>query len=531
MSDFEADTSLGKGAYGKVIKVKYRKNKKYYAMKVVAKSTIETYHMKDQLKNEVSILSKLSHPRIIQLYTIFEDHKNIYFLMELAEGGQLYIRMQQSKGKFEEKLAAKYAFDVFKAVDYLHKQNPPIIHRDIKPENILFCENDVLKLADFGWSNLKDQVRHTFCGTPEYLAPEMLMEKGHNEKLDVWCLGVLLYEIMAGKAPFTPSTEGKNKKEIEEQLKANIVTGKIKFPSSFSTEAIDLLEKLLQRKPGDRVSCEEAMLHPFFKQHGLEYEPYLGDSPAEKAIKTGVSHGTALKPVSHKMAPKELKDSDVPLPNISSASKAGQPPPKPGVNLESSGVEASLELTQSMVMTDSQLQTLSLIKEQKFPRKCAETQTEPTEAFQGEISGLTELDSSQISQAVSNATAKQLALIEELETKVRVREEELGRMSRIYEEEKEHRKALEDKVQEQEKTILEMTIKMAGGSQILEVSNSHILNESKPDEASFSVNHSESESNQEYHTRFMESEDCEASHVSQKNGPSQKLQQLEADFS
>jgi aurora kinase, other len=100
-------------------------------------------------------------------------------------------------------------FDVFKAVNYLHIQTPPIIHRDIKPENVLFVGSR-LKLADFGWSNMKDRVRTTFCGTPDYLAPEMILEQGHNEKLDVWTLGILTYELVVGKAPFTPTTTTKD---------------------------------------------------------------------------------------------------------------------------------------------------------------------------------------------------------------------------------------------------------------------------------------------------------------------------------
>lgn len=205
-------------------------------MKVVAKKIIENCHMKDQLKNEVNIMSKLSHPRIIHLHTIFEDQKNIYFVLELAEEvvsikkGHLYSRLQ-AVGRYEENEGAKvesvykFAYDVFKAVDFLHKQSPPIIHRDIKPENVLVCQGH-LKIADFGWSNLKDKVRTTFCGTPEYLAPEMLMEKGHNEKLDVWTLGVLLYEILVGEPPFTPKgTEGMSKADLYEKLKSNIVVG------------------------------------------------------------------------------------------------------------------------------------------------------------------------------------------------------------------------------------------------------------------------------------------------------------------
>lgn len=118
-------------------------------------------------------------------------------------------------------------FDIFRAVDYLHKQNPPIIHRDIKPENILYLKGR-LKLADFGWSNLKDTVRTTFCGTAEYLAPEMLLEKGHNEKLDVWTLGILLFELLNGKPPFTPAnSDTKSKEAAYEELKVNIMVSRI----------------------------------------------------------------------------------------------------------------------------------------------------------------------------------------------------------------------------------------------------------------------------------------------------------------
>ena len=113
-------------------------------------------------------------------------------------------------------------FDVFKAVNYLHIQTPAIIHRDIKPENVLFVKNR-LKLADFGWSNMKDRVRTTFCGTPDYLAPEMILEKGHNEKLDVWTLGILTYELVVGKAPFSPSSSLQNKKAAHRRLEKNIM--------------------------------------------------------------------------------------------------------------------------------------------------------------------------------------------------------------------------------------------------------------------------------------------------------------------
>lgn len=109
-------------------------------------------------------------------------------------------------------------------MNYLHIQSPPIIHRDIKPENLLVCDGSI-KMADFGWSNIKDRKRQTYCGTPDYLAPEMIDLSGHNEKLDVWSLGVLTFELLTGKAPFTP-TEVKHKKDKMDKLQFNIMVRK-----------------------------------------------------------------------------------------------------------------------------------------------------------------------------------------------------------------------------------------------------------------------------------------------------------------
>ena len=161
-------------------------------------------------------------------------------------------------------------FDVFKAVNYLHIQSPAIIHRDIKPENVLFVGSR-LKLADFGWSNMKDRVRTTFCGTPDYLAPEMILERGHNEKLDVWTLGILTYELVIGKAPFSPSSSMKDKKAAHRQLEKNIMEKQPKFPSHCSKDAVDLIAACLQKKPKDRPSCRRALQHPFFSKHGLKF--------------------------------------------------------------------------------------------------------------------------------------------------------------------------------------------------------------------------------------------------------------------
>ena len=209
-------------------------------------------------------------------------------------------------------------YDTFKAVNYLHNQEPPIIHRDIKPENILFL-NGTVKVADFGWSNMKDRVRTTFCGTPDYLAPEMVKESGHNEKLDVWTLGVLMYELVIGQAPFSPKTKSKNKKEVHRMLEKNILNNKPKYPSHVSVQARKLLNKLLEKDPKKRISCLEALKDPWFQKFGLVYkeeEDILG--PRASARLTQKSKGSnhqvfknMQEKKSTKIGPKVINDQDV----------------------------------------------------------------------------------------------------------------------------------------------------------------------------------------------------------------------------
>lgn len=271
LADFERVSKLGKGAYGQVFRVKHRPTSQENALKVISKQVIDNLRMVDQLKNEFNILKKLNHENIIQLVAHFEDNRNIYFLLELAEDDHLYSRLNKV-GFYDEPMAARHIFDMFKAVNYLHNMDPPIIHRDIKPENILFV-NGSLKLADFGWSNVKDQrARTTYCGTPDYLAPEMVADKPHNEKLDVWTLGVLLYELVSGKAPFTPPPNIKDKRMVQKELNKNIIEVKYKMPTNVSIECQNFIKKILQKDAANRPSCAEALVDPFFKKHGLFFE-------------------------------------------------------------------------------------------------------------------------------------------------------------------------------------------------------------------------------------------------------------------
>src|SRR3990167_2238615 len=143
----------------------------------------------------------LNHENIVRLFNHFEDDDNIYLILEFADEGQLMDKIKGGK-KMQEAQAAMCIRDLVQALEYLHGLNPPVIHRDIKPENLLVSGGRI-KLGDFGWSNYsaQEQERNTYCGTPEYLAPEMITHSGHTEKLDIWCVGILLFELLSGRTP------------------------------------------------------------------------------------------------------------------------------------------------------------------------------------------------------------------------------------------------------------------------------------------------------------------------------------------
>lgn len=357
LTDFDKVSNLGKGAYGLVFRVKYKANGKEFAMKVISKQTISNLRMIDQLKNEFNILRKLNHENIIKLNGYFEDDRNIYFILELADDDHLYARLNKVE-KFTEVEAAKILFQMFKAVNHLHTQDPPIIHRDIKPENILFV-NGVLKLADFGWSNMKvNAARNTYCGTPDYLAPEMVLEKSHTEKLDVWTLGVLLFELVTGRAPFTPSSNIKDRKQAQRELSKNIVDLKMKIPSHVSKECTELIKKLLQKDSKNRPSCAEALLDPFFATNGCVWSKPTASTVSPQKPGTPAGKGAPIQV----FAMTETKDSGQKL-NQSKVSTSSEETSESSSN---SGINAYLKklpmTLQSIHRTDKILFSLELMK-------------------------------------------------------------------------------------------------------------------------------------------------------------------------
>ena len=264
-------SQLGSGAFGKVYKVSSKLTNNIYALKVLSKNQINNLKLNDQLKNEITILARCDHDNIIQLFGTFEDKNYIYLIMELATDATLFSKLKKTR-KVAEPLAAAYITDVTKALIYLHSQTPVIIHRDLKPENVL-VSNGRCKIADFGWSNVDDEFRNTFCGTPDYLAPEMIVGSGHNDKLDVWTVGILLYELLHGQPPFSPKDKIPDARLMQKAIEKNILSGQVDFDPAVSPEARAAVKAMLNPKDSLRPSAKGILELDFFKKYAKKVEP------------------------------------------------------------------------------------------------------------------------------------------------------------------------------------------------------------------------------------------------------------------
>ncbi|CAF0887474.1 unnamed protein product [Adineta steineri] len=256
VEDFEIGNLLGRGRFGYVYCGREKQTRFVVALKILFKAQLKNSKMEQQVKREIEIQSNLKHPNILRLYGFFHDEQRIYLLLEYAPGGELYRRMQTEK-VLRESEAAGYVYQLCNALNYLHTKR--VIHRsiivDIKPENILIGKYGILKLADFGWSAESTSTckRTTLCGTLDYLPPEMLNGNGYDEKIDLWCLGVLTYEMIIGKPPFDSQTQHETIRMIR--------SIELTFPSGTSTDLRDLITKLLRRNPTDRLPLKDVAQH------------------------------------------------------------------------------------------------------------------------------------------------------------------------------------------------------------------------------------------------------------------------------
>ncbi|XP_020492440.1 aurora kinase A [Labrus bergylta] len=255
LENFDIGRPLGKGKFGNVYLARERQSKFILALKVLFKKQLEKAGVEHQLRREVEIQSHLRHPNILRLYGYFHDSSRVYLILEFAPKGELYGELQRC-GSFSEERSATYIMELADALTYCHSKK--VIHRDIKPENLLLGANGELKIADFGWSvHTPSSRRSTLCGTLDYLPPEMIEGKTHDEKVDLWSLGVLCYEFLVGKPPF----EAKSHDETYRRISRVEYT----YPaqSNISAGAKDLVAKLLKHSPMQRLPIQGVLSHPW----------------------------------------------------------------------------------------------------------------------------------------------------------------------------------------------------------------------------------------------------------------------------
>ena len=253
LDDFSIGKALGKGKFGKVYLAVDKHSKAQVALKVLFKSQMTSSLSKLLLRREVEIQSRLRHDRILSLHGYFHDSTHVYLILQQATLGEVYKQMCSCGGKFDIDTAMAYIVDVSEALVYLGERH--IMHRDIKPENLLRGSDGRAKLSDFGWSVHavgKERTRTTLCGTPEYVAPEMLEGKGYRHEVDWWSLGVLGYEFIKGKSPFyTMQAEGEDLNEsIFEKVK-NFDQATL-LQEEFEGKYWTAIKGLLRVKPTDR---------------------------------------------------------------------------------------------------------------------------------------------------------------------------------------------------------------------------------------------------------------------------------------
>lgn len=261
LDDFDIGRKLGSGQFGSVYLAQERRTKYLVAIKLIRKSIIIKHKLESQIRHEIEVQSHLRHPNILQLYGWFETEKRLALIMELAAGGELFDRLC-NEGSLSEEETSKILFQMLSAIELCHSKN--VIHRDIKPENILIGSGNHLKLADFGWSShlrRNEFKRKTFCGTYDYLPPEISKGEEYDHSVDVWSLGILAYELLKGSPPFTAPHEDREKQQIA------IQTCSVSYPSHWSTESCDFISKCIEKEPGKRKSITQLLKHPFIVKH------------------------------------------------------------------------------------------------------------------------------------------------------------------------------------------------------------------------------------------------------------------------
>ncbi|XP_067408476.1 calcium/calmodulin-dependent protein kinase type 1B isoform X2 [Emydura macquarii macquarii] len=273
-SVYDIQEKLGAGAFSEVFLARARDSQRLVALKCIPKRALRGQEV--AVENEIAVLSKIKHENIVALEDVYETPTHLYLAMQLVTGGELFDRIIE-RGHYTERDASRLVRQLLEAVQYLHQQG--IVHRDLKPENLLYAtpfEDAKIMVTDFGLSKMQsDGVMATACGTPGYVAPELLEQKPYGKAVDSWALGVISYILLCGYPPFY--------EENDAELFAQILKGHFEFDAPYwddiSESAKDFIQQLLQRDPEMRYTCEQALQHPWIS----------GDTALDKNIHSSVS--------------------------------------------------------------------------------------------------------------------------------------------------------------------------------------------------------------------------------------------------
>eukprot|EP01084_Bolivina_argentea_P200767 343272_1 len=244
LNDFNLHETVGTGTFGRVRLVQSLLNLEWYVLKVMKKATIVRLKQVTHIKNEITLLRTMDHPGLVKMCGMFQTDENLYLVLEYINGGELFSHLR-SAVRFPNHQAMIYTADVVNTFDYLHSKD--IVYRDLKPENLLITKEGRIKITDFGFAKVVVSRTWTLCGTPEYLAPEIIQSKGHGKGVDWWALGILIYEMLAGYPPF-----------YDEQpvgIYQKILSGRFEMPKSFNEYAKDIIKRFLTEDRTRRLGC------------------------------------------------------------------------------------------------------------------------------------------------------------------------------------------------------------------------------------------------------------------------------------